>query len=90
MEKDTGGTAVRVSHRTARESVTRLQRALEYLDIRTDQIRQINVVSDLSGSYHVRMGTWDPASVHALADAIEGLHDALERPDVTPQPPASS
>jgi hypothetical protein len=102
MDQDTQGAPVRVSHRTARDSVTRLQAALQRLDIRTDQIRQINIISDLSGSYHIRLGTWDPASVHALADAVEGLHEALEtlealkrprpieHPDATPQPPAAS
>ena len=77
-EQDTQGEPVRVSHGRARDSVVRLRAALETLDIRTTEIRQINVVSDLSGGYHVRMGTWEAESVFALADAVEGLHEALD------------
>jgi hypothetical protein len=102
MDQDTGGTAIRVSHRTARDSVIRLRKALETLDIHTTEIRNINAVADISGGYHIRMGTWEAESAFALADAVEGLHEALEEirvlkrprpiehPDATPQPPAAS
>lgn len=75
---DTQSAPVGVSHRRARDSVVRLRAALETLDIRTDQIRQINIVADLSGGYHVRMGNWEAESAFALADAVEELHEALE------------
>lgn len=78
MSEDTQGAPVGVSHRRARDGVVRLRKALETLDIRTDQIQKITAVADLSGGYHVRMGNWEAESAFALADAVEELHEALE------------
>lgn len=90
MSQDTGHTPVRVSLREARDSIVRLRAALEHLDIPHAQIRDIIPASDLSGSHYVRMGTWNPDSVHALADALEGLTPTpppLRRPGRPPLPP---
>ena len=77
MEHDTEHTATRVSTKTAREAAARLRAALETLDIHTTTIRQIIPATDINGGAHIRMGTWDPEDVHALADSIEALRHQL-------------